>query len=91
MAHTKSSGTTKLGRDSESKRLGVKLSDGQKAIIGNIIIRQRGSKMLAGKGAKMGSDDTIYAVTNGTVKFTTHKKRNFNGSRRVVKTVHIVQ
>ena len=90
MAHTKSSGTTKLGRDSESKRLGVKLSSGQPAIPGNIIIRQRGSKMLAGNGTKMGKDDTIYAITSGTVKFTTHKKKNFNGSRREVKTVHVV-
>jgi len=90
LAHTKSSGTTKLGRDSESKRLGVKLSDGQNAVTGNIIIRQRGSKYLTGKGVKMGSDDTIYSITEGTVKFTTHKKKNFNGSRRVVKTVHVM-
>ena len=90
MAHTKSSGTTKLGRDSESKRLGVKLSSGQIAIPGNIIIRQRGSKYLAGNGVKMGKDDTIFAIRPGTVQFTTHKKKNFNGSRRVVKTVHVV-
>lgn len=90
MAHTKSGGTTKLGRDSESKRLGVKLFSGQPAISGNIIIRQRGSKYLAGEGVKMGKDDTIFAVTNGTVKFTTRKKKNFNGSRRLVKTVHVV-
>ena len=90
MAHTKSSGTTKLGRDSESKRLGMKLSSGQKAIPGNIIVRQRGSKMLAGRGTKMGSDDTIYAIKNGTVQFSTHKKKNFNGTRRLVKVVHIV-
>lgn len=90
MAHTKSGGTTKLGRDSESKRLGVKLYAGQPALPGNIIIRQRGSKYLAGEGVKMGKDDTIFAVTSGTVKFTTRKKKNFNGSRRVVKTVHVV-
>ena len=90
MAHTKSGGTTKLGRDSESKRLGVKLSSGQLAIPGNIIIRQRGSKYLAGQGVKMGKDDTIFAITNGIVKFTTRKKKNFNGSRRLVKTVHVV-
>ncbi|MEK7506766.1 MAG: 50S ribosomal protein L27 [Patescibacteria group bacterium] len=90
MAHAKSGGTTKLGRDSESKRLGVKLSSGQLAIPGNIIIRQRGSKYLAGQGVKMGKDDTIFAITNGIVKFTTRKKKNFNGSRRLVKTVHVV-
>ena len=90
MAHTKAGGTTKLGRDSESKRLGVKLSDGQNAIIGNIIIRQRGSSVLAGKGVKMGKDDTIYAIRNGKVQFTTHKKTTFTGHRRLVKTVNVV-
>jgi len=90
MAHTKAKGSTKLGRDSESKRLGVKLFDGQKAIIGNIIIRQRGSKVLPGTGTKIGSDDTIYAIKNGAVKFTTSKKKLFNGHRRVVKTVSVV-
>lgn len=90
MAHTKAKGTTKLGRDSESKRLGVKLSDGQPAITGNIIIRQRGSKYLVGEGAKIGSDDTIYAARNGKVNFTTTKKKNFDGSRRIVKVVNVI-
>lgn len=90
MAHTKAKSTTKLGRDSESKRLGVKLSDGQAAISGNIIIRQRGSKYLAGFGVKMGKDDTIYAIKNGKVKFSARKKKNFDGSRRLVKTVNVV-
>ena len=88
MAHTKAKSTTKLGRDSESKRLGVKLSDGQAAISGNIIIRQRGSKFMAGEGVKMGKDDTIYAVKRGKVKFTTRKKINYAGNRRVVKIVN---
>ncbi len=90
MAHTKSGGTTKLGRDSESKRLGVKLADGQNAIIGNIIIRQRGSKFMAGKGVEMGKDDTIFAIKNGIVKFTSLNKKNYDGSRRLVKIVHVV-
>ena len=90
MAHTKAKSTTKLGRDSESKRLGVKLSDGQVAISGNIIIRQRGSKYLAGAGVRMGSDDTIYAVKPGRVKFSTHKKTNYDGNHRVVKVVSVV-
>ena len=89
MAHTKAKSTTKLGRDSESKRLGVKLSDGQNAIPGNIIIRQRGSKYVAGAGVKMGSDDTIFAVISGKVKFTTKKKKNFDGSHRLVKFVSV--
>ncbi len=90
MAHTKAKSTTKLGRDSESKRLGVKLSDGQIAITGNIIIRQRGSKFMVGEGVKMGKDDTIYAVKNGKVKFTTRKKINYDGNRRLVKIVNVV-
>lgn len=89
MAHTKAGGTSKLGRDSESKRLGVKLSAGQSAIIGNIIIRQRGSKFLAGRGVKMGRDDTIFAIQNGIVSFTTRKKKKYDGHRRIVKTVHV--
>ncbi|MDP3793020.1 MAG: 50S ribosomal protein L27 [bacterium] len=90
MAHTKAIGSTQLGRDSQPKYLGVKLHDGQIAKIGNIIIRQRGSKYLTGKGVRKGSDDTIYAVTNGAVKFTTTKKKKFDGSRRLVKIVNVV-
>lgn len=90
MAHTKAGSTTKLGRDSESKRLGVKLFGGQPVRIGNIIIRQRGSKFLAGHGVKMGKDDTIFAVRDGKVKFTTSKKKTFTGHRRLIKTVHVV-
>ncbi len=90
MAHTKAKSTTKLGRDSESKRLGVKLSDGQIAIPGNIIIRQRGSKFWPGTGVCIGSDDTIYAVTKGKVKFSTRKKLNYDGNHRVVKIVSVV-
>ena len=90
MAHTKAKSTTKLGRDSESKRLGVKLSSGQVAIPGNIIIRQRGSKFWPGAGVRIGSDDTIYAVKPGHVKFTTKKKINYDGNRRVIKVVNVV-
>jgi large subunit ribosomal protein L27 len=90
MAHTKAKSTTKLGRDSESKRLGVKLYDGQIAIPGNIIIRQRGSKFMTGEGVKMGKDDTIYAVKRGKIKFTTKKKINYDGNRRVVKIVNVI-
>ena len=90
LAHTKAKSTTKLGRDSESKRLGVKLSDGQAAISGNIIIRQRGSKFMAGEGVKMGKDDTIYAIKRGKVKFTTRKKMNYDGNRRIAKVVNVV-
>jgi len=90
MAHTKAAGTTKLGRDSESKRLGVKLSDGQKAIVGNIIIRQRGTRYTAGAGTRMGKDDTVYAVKVGLVKFKTLRKKNFDGHTREIKVVSVV-
>lgn len=90
MAHTKAGGSTRLGRDSASKRLGVKISDGQKANIGNIIIRQRGSKVIAGNNVRVGVDDTLYAMRSGKVKFTTHRKKGFNGKVRTVKKVSIV-
>lgn len=69
MAHTKAGGTTKGNRDSIAKRLGVKLYGGQKAINGNIVVRQKGSKFAAGKGTKMGKDFTIYAIQEGIVNF----------------------
>lgn len=90
MAHTKAGGTTKLGRDSESKRLGIKLSGGQIAIPGNIIVRQRGSKYVAGNGVRIGKDDTIFASTKGTVTFTTRRKKKYDGNTRLIKVVSIV-
>ena len=90
MAHTKAVGSTKLGRDSQPKYLGVKLYDGQIAKPGSIIIRQRGTKFLAGDGVRLGNDDTIYAVASGKVKFTTKKKKLYNGQRRLVKIVNVV-
>lgn len=89
MAHTKSGGSTKYGRDSESKRLGVKLYAGQPAKPGSIIIRQRGSKYLAGENTKMGADDTIYAIKNGIVGFFEKKKLQFTGRKRTVKVVTV--
>jgi large subunit ribosomal protein L27 len=90
MAHTKAVGSTHLGRDSQPKYLGVKLYDGQPAQPGSVIIRQRGSKFITGKGVRMGKDDTIYSIINGKVKFTTTKKKRFDGSRRLVKIVNVV-
>jgi large subunit ribosomal protein L27 len=82
MAHTKAKGSTKLGRDSHSKRLGVKLFGGEKVRPGMVIIRQRGSKWYAGEGVKMGGDDTIYAVKEGVVKFYKKMVKNFDGQFR---------
>ena len=90
MAHTKAIGSTQLGRDSRPKYLGVKLYGGELAKPGSIIIRQRGTKFVPGKGVRIGSDDTIYAVVTGKVKFTTKKQKKFDGSRRLVKIVNVV-
>ena len=68
-AHKKGVGSTKNGRDSESKRLGVKKADGANVIAGNIIVRQRGTKIHPGKNVGHGSDDTLYALVDGKVKF----------------------
>ena len=69
MAHKKGMGSTKNGRDSESKRLGVKRADGQYVLAGNILVRQRGTKIHPGINVKKGSDDTLFAVVDGKVKF----------------------
>lgn len=69
MAHIKAGGTTKGNRDSQAKRLGVKVYGGQKVIIGNIIVRQRGTKVHPGVGVDIGKDDTLFAIKDGTVRF----------------------
>ena len=78
MAHKKGMGSTNNGRDSESKRLGVKKGDGQHVLAGNIIVRQRGTKIHPGTNVGKGSDDTLFALVNGKVKFErlgkTHKQ-----------------
>ena len=74
MAHKKGAGSTKNGRESHSKRLGVKIYGGQSIIAGNIIVRQRGTVHNPGDNVGMGKDHTLFALTDGTVQFT--KKRN---------------
>jgi large subunit ribosomal protein L27 len=71
MAHKKGGGTTRNGRDSESKRLGVKVYGGQAINAGGIIIRQRGTKVHAGENVGMGKDHTLFALIDGTVQFAT--------------------
>ena len=68
-AHKKGMGSTKNGRDSESKRLGVKRADGQFVLAGNILVRQRGTHIHPGNNVGRGSDDTLFAMVDGTVKF----------------------
>ena len=89
MATTKATGATKLGRDSRPKYLGVKLFEGQITKPGSIIIRQRGTKFLAGKNVKQGRDDTLYSLKKGLVYFTTKRKKLFNGSQRIAKIVNV--
>ena len=74
MAHKKGAGSSKNGRESQSKRLGVKIFGGQAIIAGNIIVRQRGTVHNPGENVGMGKDHTLFALTDGEVKFT--KKRN---------------
>lgn len=90
MAHKKAGGSTSLGRDSQSKRLGVKMTDGQSAWPGCILVRQRGTKVHAGQNVKRGNDDTLYAVADGIVKFSTKKLPNFHGKLRWKKIVHVI-
>lgn len=73
MAHKKGVGSSKNGRESESKRLGVKIFGGQDAIAGNIIVRQRGTKHHPGKNVGIGKDHTLFALVDGTVVFTKKK------------------
>lgn len=87
MAHVKGVGTTSLGRDSQSKRLGVKAYAGEKVHAGAIIVRQRGTAVRAGKNVLRGGDDTLYAKTAGTVAFRARKVRRFDGN---LKRVHFV-
>ena len=84
MAHTKSAGSTSLGRDSQSKRLGVKLFAGQRATAGAIIVRQRGSYYRPGANVARGGDDTLFATSAGTVQFRRRTKIAYDG-RRVVR------
>lgn len=79
MAHTKSAGSTALGRDSQSKRLGVKRSDGSAVQPGFILVRQRGTRFLPGKNVRKGEDDTLYAIAKGTVKFSVQSRRTYTG------------
>lgn len=89
MSKVKAGGSTKNLRDSNPKYLGTKLYAGQKAGIGSIIVRQRGSKIMAGKNVKMGKDHTLFAVKEGLVGFSTKRKTNFNGKTVVKKVVNV--
>jgi len=90
MAHKKAGGSAGNLKDSKSKRLGVKLSDGQVAKAGSIIIRQRGTKYHPGENVRKGKDDTLFSTIEGLVKFSTKKLRKFNGHLKKSKIVNVV-
>ncbi|MGH7357214.1 MAG: 50S ribosomal protein L27 [Candidatus Rokuibacteriota bacterium] len=77
MAHKKGGGSSRNGRDSESKRLGVKAFGGQEVTAGSIIVRQRGTRIHPGRGVGKGGDDTLFATADGTVKFHESRGRRF--------------
>ncbi len=89
MAHKKAAGTTKNGRDSNPKYLGVKINHGQKITVGQIIVRQRGTTVLPGKNVGTGKDYTLFALKNGVVEFSTKRKTSFNNDIERKKIVHI--
>lgn len=90
MAHTKAGGSTKLGRDSASKRLGVKRQQGQAVNAGEVLIRQRGTKYLPGLNVNRGNDDTLYALKSGVIEFSSKRKTRFDGNRQFKKIINVI-
>lgn len=90
MAHTKSAGSTANVRDSQPKYRGVKIHDGQRAKTGSIIVRQTGSRVVAGPGVRQGRDFTLYAAWDGIVKFSTKRKQRFDGTSHKVKVARVL-
>jgi large subunit ribosomal protein L27 len=90
MSHKKAGGSTRLGRDSQSKRLGVKKHDGETVKPGMIIIKQRGTRVHPGKNVKRGKDDTLFSIADGKVKFENKKRKRFDGTLKMAKFVSVV-
>jgi len=90
MASKKAGGSAKNLNDSNAQYLGVKLFAGEKVKTGNIIVRQRGTKMMAGKNVAVGKDHTLFALADGTVAFRTVRKTNFDGNRTTRSKVDVV-
>ena len=90
MAHRKAGGSAKNLRDSNPKYLGTKLYDGQTAQTGSILVRQRGTKILAGDNVGIGKDHTLFALKDGQVKFGQKRKIKFDGSTKVRKVVNVI-
>jgi len=90
MAHKKAGGSTQNGRDSQSKRHGVKLFGGEVVSPGNIIVRQKGTRWFPGQGVAMGRDFTIFSIMEGVVKFSQKRQTKFNGQTHYDTMVHVV-
>jgi len=89
MAHKKAGGSTRLGRDSNAQRLGIKLYGGESAKVGAIIVRQRGTRYRAGDGTRVAKDDSVFAIKPGTVKFTKKKIKKFTGKLEKAQIISI--
>jgi len=90
MAHKKAGGSTALGRDSVSKRLGVKIFGAQAVKKGQVIVRQNGTKYHAGKNVKVGGDSTLYSLSDGLVKFQHKMIKGFHGTLRKTRVVNVI-
>ena len=90
MAHKKAGGSTSLGRDSVSKRLGVKLYAGQTARAGNILVRQRGTEIFPGINVKKGKDNTLFATLDGIIKFRNKTIKKYNGVLKKIKVIDVI-
>jgi large subunit ribosomal protein L27 len=90
MSHKKAGGSTRLGRDSQPQYLGAKVGDGEKVKAGAVIMRQRGTRIHPGKNVKKGTDDTLFALVPGVVKFTQRKRIRFDGKLKLTKFVSVI-
>lgn len=89
MAHRKAGGTARNLKDSNPKYLGTKLYSGEKAQSGSIIVRQRGTVIMAGRNVMVGKDHTLFSVKEGTVSFANTRKTNYDGTKTMKKIVHV--
>ena len=90
MSHKKAGGSTKNGRDSQAKRLGVKLFAGQTVRSGGVLVRQKGTKFFPGKNVGLGKDFTLFALRDGVVQFTEKRREKFDGRTYRDKLVHVI-
>jgi large subunit ribosomal protein L27 len=90
MATKKAGGSTKNGRDSNPKYLGIKVTPGAEALIGSVLVRQRGSQVLPGKNVGMGKDHTLFALKAGTVSMGRKRKTHFDNTTIIKKVIHVI-